>query len=309
MKIFQKIIIVSAAVVLSAGCIKEDISKCGNVTLNFFYAGDNTDGTNVLTSHISKVDLYVFDAEGRFLTSWNYSQDELKDASLSISRKLDPGTYTAVAVGNAFENTEVTDLDAASLDQIYIQHPQWDGRRESVGTNDDNYIGSKTFTVPDSKEHFYETVELKSSHIDVDIIVKGLHAPVKSSACSIRIENANGQTSFKNETNAEQKGIYYPELEYDKGNGFYRTSGLRLFRMDKAGTLSDELCRHELVVLSSDGSEELYRMSVYDFLLENKDKLDVTRQEAVLPIEVHFQSIGVTVTVPDWYIEDIEPEL
>ena len=68
-----------------------------------------------------------------------------------------------------------------------------------------------------------------------------------------------------------------------------------------------ELCRHELVVSDGDG-EELERVNIYEFILAHSDYIDVTRQEALLPIEVKFWETDIEVRLPAWYIEDLNPD-
>lgn len=78
--------------------------------------------------------------------------------------------------------------------------------------------------------------------------------------------------------------------------------------MDHDGELSHELCEHILVLKDKRTGEELVRGSIYNYLQHNTEQIDVTKQEALLPISIKFSSIGVTVEVPEWVIEDIKPE-
>ena len=167
---------------------------------------------------------------------------------------------------------------------------------------------------------YRDTVTLYSSHIDVDIRVTGLPAPQEAAALMgletraegdmpirLRIENSNAQTSFNNEINESEKGTIYPELSYDEETGAYRTADdFCLFRMDAGGELDADLCAHTLVLETADG-EELVRGSIYDYLRRYEDEIDVTKQEALLPIEINFTQTNVEITLPQWYIEDIIP--
>ena len=125
---------------------------------------------------------------------------------------------------------------------------------------------------------------------------------------ALRFENANAQTTFNNEINEAEKGTCHPALVYDEERGCYRTDDLALFRMDTDGELDADLCAHVLVLTDTRTGEELVRGNVYDYLQRNAERIDVTLQEALLPIKIQFSSIGVTVEVPEWVVEDVKPE-
>jgi len=294
--------------VLVTGCIKDDLDDCNNVTIYFQYLADGD--KDVLYKYMDKVDLYVFDEGGHILGVGTYNQDQLSSFSAVPSFKLKPGKrYKVVAVGNAYDHTQVVNLTSAtSFDDIYIQDPNW-GIPDPVTNHDDNYLGVQEFVMPEGNFVMYrDTVTMYSAHVDVDIEITGLPAPQTRSdlPINVRIENSNAQTSFNNEINLDEKGTCYPELIYDSERGCYRTDDLALFRMDNSGMLHPDYCEHELVLSTADG-EELIRGSIYNFIKRNEDYIDVTKQEAYLPIEINFNPIEVTIKLPSWYVEDIEP--
>ena len=294
--------------VLVTSCIKDDLDDCHNVTIYFQYLADGD--KDVLYQYMDKVDLYVFDESGHILGVGTYNQDQLSSFSAVPSFKLKPGKrYKVVAIGNAYDHTQVVNLESeTSFDNIYIQSPYW-GVPDPVINHDDNYLGQQEFVMPDGNYVMYrDTVTLYSAHIDVDIEITGLPAPQTRSELpiSVRIENSNAQTSFNNEINLDEKGTCYPELIYDEARGCYRTDDLALFRMDHNGQLDPDFCEHELVVADAEGNE-LIRGSVYNFVTRNREYVDITKQEAYLPIEINFIETNVTIKLPSWYVEDIEP--
>ena len=295
--------------VLTTGCIKDNLDDCHNVTIYFQYLADGD--KDVLYQYMDKVDLYVFDEHGNVLGVGTYNQDQLKNFSAIPSFKLTPGRrYKVVAVGNAYDHTQVVNLESStSFDEIYIQSPYW-GVPDPVINHDDNYLGQQEFVMPEGNLTMYrDTVTLYSAHIDVDIEITGLPAPQTRGELpvSVRIENSNAQTSFNNEINLDEKGTCYPELIYDAERGCYRTDDFALFRMDNSGNLHPDWCEHELVVADAEGAE-LFRGSIYDFVTRNREYIDITKQEAYLPIEIQFNEIGITIKLPAWYVEDIDPD-
>lgn len=168
--------------------------------------------------------------------------------------------------------------------------------------------------MPDQEGVMYrDTVTLYSSHVKVDVEIHGLPAPDASRQDAgipyqLSFENSNAQTSFENEVNLSEKGTIYPELIYDNENQCYRTQNLALFRMDDStGELNSDYCEHILVLSDKSTGRELARGSLYNYLMRNADVIDVTKQEAFLPISLEFKNLDVTIKVPDWYIQDVTP--
>ena len=302
-----------AAAILMGGCIRDNTDHCNNVIVNFSYTAD--DGQEHLTEYIGSIDLYVFDESGRILGSGSYTESQLKKFEAIPSFRLSAGTrYKVVAVGNAFDATQVVNLHATNFDNIFIQNPNW-GNGSSVTAHDHNYLGQHVFVMPDKEGTMYrDTVTLYSSHINVDIRLTGLQAPSSRGDSRqsedipyvLSIENSNAQTSFNNEINEGETGTIYPDLIYDSQENCYRTDNFTLFRMDTNGQLDENLCQHEVVVRNKAGVE-MYRHPLYDYITENNLEEDVTKQEAVLPLEIQFSSLSVSIKVPDWYIQDITP--
>lgn len=76
---------------------------------------------------------------------------------------------------------------------------------------------------------------------------------------------------------------------------------------DSTGELSSDYCEHTLVLTDKSTGRELARGSLYNYLMRNADVIDVTKQEAFLPISLEFKNLDVTIKVPDWYIQDVTP--
>lgn len=295
---FTKALILSAVTVLTAGCIKEDISKCNNVSVNLLYMGDEEDNA-ISKGYVSKTDLYIFDESGKYIQTLTQDGEQY-----TISTRLEPGRYTFAAVANAYDKTTTTNLNSSKLEEIFIQHPLYKGSDEITG-HDANYIGYTTAEVYDRKEHNFIDLSYKSAHIDVLIEVYGLK-DMEKLPYSITIENSNARTSLKNEIDSEAKETCIPELYYNAEHKCISTKDLKLFRMDLNGTVDKNTCAHKILVKDSKGNV-LSEDVLYDFLQENKDKIDVTKQEVLLPIAIYFTDTTVDVKIPDWYIQDTEP--
>ena len=307
--IIYKLMLLLAVPVLTTSCIKEDYDDCDNVTIYFQYLADGD--TDVLYQYMSKVDLYVFDEGGHILGVGHYNQDELSNFAAKPSFKLPVGRrYKVVAVGNAYDDTEVVNLNATSFDDIFIQHPAW-GSGDVVTGHDHNYMGQKEFFISGGEGVMYrDTVTLYSSHINVQVEVNGLPGPgTRQSAdipISLEIDNSNAQTSFENEINDGETGTIYPDLIWDSEHNCYRTDDLALFRMDTDGELDEERCQHVLRLRGPEG-EVLVEGPLYDYIVRNDIVDEVTKQEANLPIAINFNQTNIEIKLPAWYIEDVIP--
>ncbi|WP_025893139.1 FimB/Mfa2 family fimbrial subunit [Phocaeicola barnesiae] len=314
MKLVRYILMALVATVLTTSCIKDDLDECHNVTIYFQYLADGD--KDVLNQYMSKVDLYVFDSNGHILGVGSYNQDELTKFEAVPSFKLRPGQrYRVVAVGNPYDHTEVVNYATeTNFANIYLQDPAWSDPNVPVTNHDYNYLGEKEFVMPDQEGVMYrDTVTLYSAHVKVFVEIHGLPAPSGTRQTAgipyqLSFENSNAQVSFNNEINLNEKGSIYPDLIYDSENQCYRTQNLALFRMDSEGELSAGHCEHTLVLTDINTGTELVRGNLYNYLVRNADVIDVTKQEAELPISIVFSEMNVEIKVPDWVIVNGKPD-
>lgn len=299
--------------VLPSSCIKEDFDDCDNVEIHFRYLADGKQ--DVLSQYVKQINLYVFDESGKRVDMRQYGEGELKGSAINSSFRLTPGSrYKFVAVGNAYSRTEVKGTESETdLGKMYIHHPQSRGEARVDG-QDHNYLGSEEITVPLTDKEFQvlrDTVTLFSAHINTDIEIFGLNAPgreAKAMPYTVRIEQANERTFLNRLVSTQYKTVCVPELVYDAERACYHTVELALFRMDNGEGLSPELCRHELVVEDAQTGQELAREPLYDYIRSNTEHIQVTRQEAELPVAVHFYETNVEIKLPEWIIVDGKPE-
>lgn len=294
---------------LPAGCIKDDLSRCDNVIVSFKYlAGRDKD---VLNQYIDQVDLYVFDENNRFLDVKHYDDGQLDRNGGTVSFRLDPGAYTFVALGNAGKNTDVSDMNASDFDGIFIQHPSF-GSGKPVKTHDHNYLGKKRVEVMESLKKTRDTLELFSSHINVSVEIYGLGSPESGTKSSVPYElafdNTNARTSFNNKVSDKDKEVCCPDVVYDYDMKCYRTDGLSLLRMDNEGILDKSLCSHHLTLKDLTTGKEMFSTDIYDYVIEHIADMDITKQEALLAIAIRFSSVGVTIGIPEWAVEEVKPE-
>ena len=194
MKHIENMLFVLAVFVLAAGCIKEDLDDCWNVSLYFQYLADGD--KDVLAQYVDKVDLYVYNERDELVGQESYNQDELINFQATPHFRLEPGRYRVVTVGNAYGQTAVVNEESGDYDHIYIQHPNW-GYDEPVTGHDHNYIGDCYFEIGADKL-VRDTVTMESAHINVEVEIKGLNLNTKAvEGYTLVFENSNAQTSFE----------------------------------------------------------------------------------------------------------------
>lgn len=300
------LLILCAATLLSA-CIREDRSDCSNTFIRLEYLADGTE--SVLNEYIKDVDLYIFDKKGYRLKS--YTMTELPDGTLKLN--LQPNEYTLITVANANKHTYIMESTTDKRESFFIQHPNWFKAGDVVETHDHNYVGEVKIKVVNRDYHHYDTLMFRSAHVNMDIQIEGLPAPAQGAATrasipyTLRIEQSNARINFYNQLSAVGEETVEPVLTYDAENQCYRTTDLALFRVDQDGVVTRASCPHQVVLLDAQGNE-LTRFSLYDYLQQNADKIDVTKQEADVPIAIKFSTLGVEIVLPGWKIEDVTPD-
>lgn len=300
------LLILCAATLLSA-CIREDRSDCSNTFIRLEYLADGTE--SVLNEYIKDVDLYIFDRKGYRLKS--YTMTELPDGTLKLN--LQPEEYTLITVANANKHTYIMESTTDKREYFYVQHPNWFSAGDVVETHDHNYIGEVKIKVVNDEFHHYDTLMFRSAHVNMDIQIEGLPAPAQGAATrasipyTLRIEQSTARINFYNQLSAIGEEIVEPALIYDAENQCYRTTDLALFRLDQNGVVTRTSCPHQVVLLDAQGNE-MTRFSLYDYLQQNADKIDVTKQEADVPIAIKFSTLGVEIVLPGWKIEDVTPD-
>ena len=288
---------------LFTACIREDLSDCRSTIIHIDYTGDGAE--SVVKEYVEELDLYIFDDEGHRLHS--YTMTEAADGGIQLN--LNDGAYTLVTVANNNQHTHIIEGTGNQREEFYLQHPDWNKPGDVVETHDHNYIGEVRIEVSSDGIERRDTVSLRSAHINMDIQIEGLPAPAARADVpyTLRIEQCHARTNFYNELSALGQETVQPRLTYDAEKKLYHTTDLALFRLDQQGVVTHETCPHQVVLLDADGTE-LVRYNLYDYLQRFADQIDVTRQEATVPLAIQFSQLGVEIVLPGWNIEDVNPD-
>lgn len=292
---YAKNLLFLLCIVLLTGCIKDDLSDCDNVLLRFTYLGDGA--TDIFRQKIERVNLYVFDAETHTcVLSHTLNQSELDGQEMSL--RLAPGSYQAVCIGNAYESTKIERKDGSDFAQMRFrcQSAETDGL---INSTDPLYHSLKDFVIPEG-EKVEELIPFKSSHIDVVVEVKGYVDEVSASAPGapvLKMDKLPAWTDFENTPSLDETVEIVPVSAVENGSYVYRFNIMR------------NVLQSSLHFCNSLGEE----LDLLDFPLKiaefvENNKIDLSKQEALLPILIEFKSLQVEVTIPEWAIESTKPE-
>ena len=163
--------------------------------------------------------------------------------------------------------------------------------------NDPLYWSSIDYTIKPFDAKMVDetrTTYFASSHFDIMVEVVGNRVPAEA---SIELEGVSPETDFNNKAKG-QATTYMMDAVYDGAETLTAVCNI-MRHTDHEGV--------NLKVKDEDGSI----MAEVNFAEHiARYGIDVTKHECVIPFRIEFKdpSLGITITVPSWYIENVTPE-
>ena len=292
---------------LLTGCIKERYEDCEWYTLTFSYEGE--DATDIFAQRISDVNLFIYDVNNRLVQTQHIDHEALQ-AMQGTKLNVEHGTYRVVAIGNALSHTQINNYSADDMSQNYLSHPNVE-RGGAVETNDALYLGTKIITLPEY-QYATEQIAFRSAHRKISYkVIVGEADPTKKSVVTradertftLKVKNLLPLMDFTGATFGDTM-TYSPTFTPEGALG-NQTTLFNVLRPQKWDDVEFEL---------SDAAtgEIINTLNLGDFLAQYP-QIDINAEDDVLPIEVHIEYKGdiftnVTITIPDWLIQDVTPE-
>lgn len=284
--------LVLATLALSS-CIREDRSDCySSNILTLSYKGDGA--TEIFRDKISSVDMYVFDAAVQCVLAKNLSATEIAQQEVLLPR-LAEGDYRVICIGNT-ANTQCVGIESAIYSSMYFAdktHIQG----KTTATNDALYWASKNFTV--TAKDATHSVAFASSHYDVYVEVLGLSK--EGALPIIEMTNLSPRTTMDDNKAMGSPQNYTPAVTRHQEEKFALTN----FNIMRHTNHHDV----DVVVRSSSGDNELARVNLAEFLADNPE-IDCSLHEVIIPISFAFsdKSAEVIIGLPNWYVQNVNPE-
>lgn len=280
-------------------CIREDFDGCySSNRLLLSYKGDGAE--EIFNDKICRVEMFVFDAENKCVNSSILPREQVESRT-ALLPTLAAGDYRIICVGNTHA-THINNVDACDYCKMCFASEDYIAG-EVVSGNDSLYYASTYYTVQPYNgrdDNHEQTIEFASSHYDVAIEVAGIPA-VESRAGALpelQICGVTPMTDFENNVTGEATD-YILETQYEPA-GMLLTARANIMRHDNHEDVN--------VRLFAAGSKDLLaEVNMAEFLAANPI-IDCSKHEVLIPIRIEFKSGEVTVTVPEWYVEEVKPE-
>lgn len=315
MKLFRLTLLLLTALLLN-GCIDEDLSSCPNfrdksLWVDFVYT--NKGGVDIFADNIVSVDLFVYDANGVFVTQQYVSQKDLLAYS-GTELALLPGTYRIVCWGNAAEKTYLYQpLKGSMFRHGYLDFAVGQTRAATMLGGDplyyapsmDNAASAQQFTVTVPKEGEKKaTINFRTAHSIVEVYVKGFTDKNKDGEPVLpQIELQGIPTGY----NFGLQG-FGPPVTYSGVTTHETVDGEQLAVIRFITPLFWEERPIDVVVKKQSDNSPLTIFSLTNFIRDNS--IDASQSiKLTIPIMIEYKDVEVEVRLPSWYRVPVEPEI
>lgn len=315
MKLFRLTLLLLTALLLN-GCIDEDLSSCPNfrdknLWVDFVYTSKG--GADIFADNITSVDLFVYDANGVFVTQQYVSQKDLY-AHAGTELALLPGTYRIVCWANAAEKTYLYNpIKGSMFRHGYLDFAVGQTRTAAMLGGDPLYYAPATedaatpqqftVTVPEEGE-VRTTINFRTAHSIVEIYVKGFTDKNKEGQPMLpRIELQGIPTGY----NFGLQG-FGPPVTYSGITSYETVDGEQLAVIRFVTPLFWEERPIDVVVKKQSDNTALAIFSLTNFIRDNS--IDASQSiKLTIPIMIEFKDVEVEVRLPSWYRVPVEPEM
>lgn len=289
-------ILIAVAGVFATSCIREDYSDCYNrYVVDLSYMGDGTE--EIFAKKIGKVQMYIFDGNSRCVHQAVLTKEEVR-MQRTILPALEEGEYKLIFLGNTY-STEVKGLSEGEFSNIlFAADSYWAGG--IVHGNDSLYFSCLDYVIePFSavRSITSKTADFVSSHYDVIVEVEGVPHDAMSDAPMIVLTGVSPFTDFHNVATVSEEKEYVLNPVHDGKDKVTAFCNI-LRHLDHENVY--------LKVLDAYG-DVMASVNFAEFIDKNKDRIDCTKNEVVIPIKVSFNAAQVEVTLPDWWVIDVNP--
>lgn len=298
MKLFRSTIVILTTVLFFAGCISEDRSECvdcNGIVFNFDYLN--------FPQKITSVNIGFFDSQGVLVESRLVEKGGLNEFQ-GVKTGLEPGNYTAICWGNAFNKTRINGFGIdAKLENGTVTHPNM-GTSLPITGNDSLFYGKLEFVIPDSRE-FTGNINFNTAYIRIKTCVQGLYSTSEGQPSAnypiIRINNLKPVYDFDRKTHGEPVS-YFPQIVVNPSER-KAMAQCDVFRFDQANDVTIDILDNAY------NNTVLFTVNIETFLKENNITItDVNEVEIPILVTIDENGVDVTISVSKWEENIIIPE-
>lgn len=318
MKLFHISLLLLSAMLLN-GCIGEDTDNCpsvitNNLTIGFRYFDDT--GTDIFNQKIDKADLFVYDTQGRFVTSQRIDKTSLS-AFAGAQLSLEAGTYRIVCWGNAADKSAFYNIEAGkTFADALISNATIDAH--SVALNGDKLyyapepkattaasVSSQGFTISVPEEGTKnETITFFRAHIRVIAYIKGFEDRSSQGAALTRVVELTGiPRGYDFALQPLPNTITYRAVSV-----MTTVNNEQMAMMDFNTPLFDENTNIQLRIKKQSDGSTVTVINLADFIRDNHITIG-NSVDLVLPILIEYKQGSFEISLPGWGHKPIRPEL
>lgn len=210
--------LVAVLALSSCGMVYEDEGDCNTYCDVRFVYDRNMEFADAFASKVEAVDLYVFDADGKFLRQVSERGDALKAGGYRMPLDLQPGRYTVVAwcgLNGTHDSYDVPDAKpgATTLEEMKCRLADREAvaDKKVVGEIDNLFHGITTFTLPDEEGRHTYTVELTKNTNNVRVVLQNMSGePLNVDDFVFTITDENGLLDYDNSVLDDELLTYRP---------------------------------------------------------------------------------------------------
>lgn len=299
MKVLKTIRILLAVLIFASCNLKDDLicpPEYG-AALRFHYEGDSGDPL-LFGEKINCVSVFVFDSRGELVKIEKAQKEDLGPGN-SMTLFIDPGNYRIACWFNAtdsytiFEGYNISDYKLTNATSEYSGDP--------IDTDDPLYFGRADITVG-NKDIVSEDVYLSGAHIGIEIYVEGY--PFNASQSNPVIEVTGTIYNYgimMDRLEYDAQKLYIPYVVYDTQKKAFK-SEFNTLRFDNNNNL-------EILVKSAPllkDAADVVQINLRQFMLDNNISV-YHKNEVKISILISFTDLGVTIGIPRWNEEEVDP--
>lgn len=303
-------------IILLQGCIKEDLSNCKSELLLSFRYTLNDQYANLFDREVSKVTVYVFDNNGKYVDRFSEQGNHLtNDYVMHIP--LPEGTYSVVAYGGEFGTYSAGELNqqlnalnetlrkgVTDINDFRAELKHVKGSEDYLypsDTPDDLYVGLATSVVSTMGCKVIAPVELIKDTKRIKVNISGIN--YVSGALEVYITALNGRYLFDNSIDGNHGTFKYTPINAVQQPDRLEVD-LKMMRLVLGQT-------PRLVIINSATSEVIYNENMIDQILltqKYSSQEDLDREDEFLFEIVIDRNIDVSVSINGWKINNVTPD-